>query len=115
MQYREATGEQGAQAATYKVTLTIDISDVEALWAAAAERAMAAPGMTLGDILDTIGPREDPMIAECIAMLAAPRPIAGCQLEAFDVRPAVGNATADLIQLPLGDAGRPAFMPAANG
>lgn len=71
----------------YRVTLTLSVEDAHALWSAAAERAMRAPGMTLADVLDTIGPREDPSIAECIAMLAAPAPIAGCALDDYAVRP----------------------------
>lgn len=87
--------------ASYTVTLSLTVEDARALWAAAAERALAAPGMTLADVLDTIGPREDPSIAECIAMLTAPAALPGCALESYDVIEAdMGMAAAQIIQLP---------------
>jgi len=72
-------------ASAYRVTLTLTVEDVRALWSAAAARAMSAPGLTVEDVLDTIGPREDPSIADCIAMLTAPSHIAGCMLEDYEV------------------------------
>ncbi|NYT42119.1 hypothetical protein HZY97_15215 [Sphingomonas sp. R-74633] len=75
----------GTGASSYSVSLTLSVTDARALWSAAADRALAAPGMTLADVLDTIGPREDPSIADCIAMLTGPAAIAGCAIEAFDI------------------------------
>jgi hypothetical protein len=87
--------------ATYTVTLSLTVEDARALWAAAAERALAAPGMTLADVLDTIGPREDPAIAECIAMLTAPAALPGCALDAYDVVDTdMSMMPAKIIQLP---------------
>jgi hypothetical protein len=86
---------------SFTVSLSLNVEDVRALWAAAAERALAAPGMTLADVLDTIGPREDPSIADCIAMLTAPAALPGCTLEGFDVAADMaGLAPAQIIQLP---------------
>jgi hypothetical protein len=100
---------------SFTVTLTLNVEDARALWSAAAEKAQQAPGMTLSDVLDTLGPREDPSIADCIAMLTAPAAIAGCALDDFSVRtaPAAVTGSAALIQLPVDT--RPALMPAANG
>ncbi len=87
--------------ASYTVTLSLTVEDARALWAAAAERALAAPGMTLADVLDTIGPREDPSIADCIAMLTAPAALPGCTLEGYEVLdPDMDLAPAQIIQLP---------------
>ena len=69
----------------YQVTLTLKISDVAALWAAAAQRGLAAPGSCPADVYDVIGPREDPALAECIAMLAAPALVPGCFVDDFEV------------------------------
>lgn len=69
----------------YQVTLTLKVSDVAALWAAAAQRGLSVPGSTPADVYDVIGPREDPALAECIAMLTAPAAMAGCVLDEFDV------------------------------
>jgi hypothetical protein len=60
---------------SFTVALTLTVADARALWSAAADRALAAPGMTLADVLDTIGPREDPSIADCIALLTGPAAI----------------------------------------
>lgn len=70
---------------SFTVALTLTVADARALWSAAADRALAAPGMTLADVLDTIGPREDPSIADCIAMLTSPGAIAGCAIESYEV------------------------------
>lgn len=89
-------------AASYTVSLTLTVEDARALWAAAADRALAAPGMTLADVLDTIGPREDPSIAECIAMLTAPAALPGCALDSYEVMEAdMGMLPAQIIQLPI--------------
>ena len=86
---------------SFTVSLTLTVEDARALWAAAADRALAAPGMTLSDVLDTIGPREDPSIADCIAMITSPGAIAGCTLESFEVvESAMELAPAQIIQLP---------------
>jgi hypothetical protein len=84
---------------SFTVALTLTVADARALWSAAADRALAAPGMTLADVLDTIGPREDPSIADCIALLTGPAAIAGCTVDEFDVLEN-GLAPAQIIQLP---------------
>ena len=89
----------------FTVTLTLNVEDAHALWSAAADKALQA-GMALSDVLDTIGPREDPSIADCIAMLTAPGAIAGCALNNYSVEPSL---SAELIQLP-----RPALMSVAG-
>ena len=101
--------------ASFTVTLTLAVEDAQALWAAAADRALASPGMTLSDVLDTIGPREDPSIADCIAMLTAPAAVPGCALDGFAVREAPSQVagSGQLIQMPEH---RPlTLLPAANG
>lgn len=70
---------------TVQVTLAFSIHDREALWEAAAKKGLAAPGMRLADVIDVIGPREDPALAECVAMLAPPASMAGCTLDRFDI------------------------------
>lgn len=104
-----------ATSTAFSATLTLNVEDARALWTAAAEKALQAPGMTLSDVLDTIGPREDPSIADCIAMLVVPAGIAGCTLDDFTVRTApAAVAPHGLVQLP-GDSRRLTLLPAANG
>ncbi|PSJ41963.1 hypothetical protein [Allosphingosinicella deserti] len=69
----------------YQVTLTLKVSDVAALWAAAAQRGLAAPGTNPADVFDVIGPREDPSLADCIAMLAGPVSVPGCSLDDLEI------------------------------
>lgn len=73
------------------------------LWGAAADRALAAPGMTIADVLDTIGPRENPARIDCISMLTALSGIGGCAIETYEVcqTPAAGRM---IQQLPIGSA-----------
>lgn len=78
---RDNGGEKGA----YRISLTVSVDDVDALWAAAAAKALGMPGMTLEDVYDVLGPREDPAIADCLSMLAAPPRMPGCTLEDFAV------------------------------
>jgi hypothetical protein len=66
------------------VTLSFTIRDRELLWDAAAVAGLSAAGMCLNDVIDVIGPREDPAIAECIAMLAQPASLPGCELAGFE-------------------------------
>lgn len=113
---RRSFGQLSAPSApAYTVTLSLVVEDAALLWAAAAERALAAPGATLADVLDTIGPREDPSIPECIAMLTAPKAIPGCGLDQFAVREEATPA-AHRIQLPsVMESRRPDLMPIAFG
>jgi hypothetical protein len=76
---------QRDQSETVLITVALTVRDGEALWDAAAIKGLSAPGTRLSDLIDVIGPREDPAIAECIAMLAQPAPMPGCELEDFDV------------------------------
>lgn len=67
----------------YRVTLTIAVHHADALWAAAAEKAMSRLGTRIQDVLDVIGPPEDPSISDCIAMLVLPKNLLGCEVDDF--------------------------------
>lgn len=69
----------------FQVTLTLSVRDATALWLAAAKRGLLSQGATLDDVVDVIGPREDPSIEDCIAMLVAPGAVPGCTLRNFEV------------------------------
>jgi hypothetical protein len=104
-------GSVPATGKAFTVTLTLQVEDACALWNAAADKALQA-GLALSDVLDTIGPREDPSIADCIAMLTAPAAIAGCALEDYGVAAAPLATSAELLRLPV--AGRPARLSVAR-
>lgn len=67
----------------YRINLTVVVADPQALWAAAAAKLLAMPDMTLSDVLDVIGPREDPSISDCIATMTTPVAVSGCVMEDF--------------------------------
>ena len=67
----------------YRISLTLAVTDGRALWSAAAARLLAAPGTTLDDVIEVIGPCEDPLINDCIATLAKPDTFPGCVLDDF--------------------------------
>lgn len=67
----------------YRISLTLAVTDGRALWSAAAARLLAAPGTTLDDVIEVIGPCEDPSVNDCIATLAKPDTFPGCMLDDF--------------------------------
>ena len=67
----------------YRISLTLAVTDGRALWTAAAARLLGTPGMTLDDVVEVIGPCEDPSISDCIAALAKPTDLPGCVLDDF--------------------------------
>jgi hypothetical protein len=81
-----AGGDRKDRCDAIVISVALSVRDHEALWDAAAIKGMSAPGTRLNDLIDVIGPREDPSIAECIAMLAQPALLPGCDLEDFDVQ-----------------------------
>lgn len=113
MDFRDLGDIAAKNSLAFTVTLTLTVENPRDLWSAAADRAMAAPGMVLSDVLDTIGPREDPAISECLSMLTAPKAIPGCTLEDFEIRS--GGISAQVVHLlPIQEQGSP-LLPAANG
>jgi hypothetical protein len=97
----------------FNVTLTLTVENAASLWAAAADRALQG-GMNAADMLDTLGPREDPSIADCIAMLTAPAALPGCTLDGFRVDETAPSASAQVIALPTASATRTALRIAAG-
>jgi hypothetical protein len=46
---------------------------------------LQADATTLEDVIDVIGPEEDPSIAECVTALTVPTFVAGCTLADFEI------------------------------
>ncbi len=67
----------------FRVSLTLAISDTRALWTAAAARLLAVPGTTLEEVIEVIGPSEDPSPHDCLAALTKPDVLPGCVLADF--------------------------------
>jgi hypothetical protein len=70
---------------TFRIELSLSVADASALWNAALDKGLAAPAATREDLIEVIGPSQDPDLAACLAMLTAPAAIAGCRLEDFEV------------------------------
>ncbi len=68
---------------TYRIHLTLAVTDPALLWRSAFDKGLQSPGMDIAALVDVLGPREDPAVAECIAMLTAPRAIPGCLIPDF--------------------------------
>ena len=92
-----ALAEQGLAepAKDVRVYLRFSVEDDKALWDAATQKALTMPGMRLEDVVDVIGPRDDPAIAECIAMLVGPVPLPGCALVQFEVGKSLAGRYSD--------------------
>lgn len=67
----------------FRINLTVAVHDQEALWMAAAARALAEPGIDMADVVDMIGPREAPQTDDCIAMMIGPPSLPGCRFDDF--------------------------------
>lgn len=78
MDPREFQLPRASHAAEYRLTLSVSVADVDALWAAAAARLLTSPGITQHDVEETIGSREDPWVGDCLAALWEPAAPAGC-------------------------------------
>lgn len=72
----------------FRLTMTLTVDDPAALWTAAAALAMASPGMTMRDVVETLGPLDAPQIDDCLAMLLQPERFAGCAVRSLAVVPA---------------------------
>ena len=65
----------------FRVGMDIHIDNPVSLWSLASERLMADAGMTEDDLLDTLGPREDPDLASCLTLLLDPARWPGCTVQ----------------------------------
>jgi hypothetical protein len=69
----------------FRLSVTLTVRDVEHLWRMAAARALELTGLAQSEVEDVIGPCEDPQIADCLGMLLAPRPVAGCVFKTISI------------------------------
>ncbi|HEX7852888.1 MAG TPA: hypothetical protein VF503_04255 [Sphingobium sp.] len=69
----------------YRLTLELSVEDSSRLWDAAAARYREGVGLSLAEVMETIGPREDPSIEDCLMTIALPQGVDGCLLTDFDL------------------------------
>lgn len=63
----------------YTIVLRLGVGDHAQLWNAAVARATISTRMTFDEVVETIGPCEDPNIGDCLAMLFDPSNLPGCR------------------------------------
>lgn len=68
----------------YEVILKFSVKDANLLWRAAAQRLQDS-ALELDEIEDTIGPVDDPVLQDCLMLLAMPEAIEGCVLAEADI------------------------------
>lgn len=71
----------------YTLTLELLVEDGARLWDAAAARYREGIGLSLAEVMETIGPREDPSIEDCLMTIALPDHVEGCTLTDFKLTP----------------------------
>tara|TARA_B100000678_G_C18161861_1_gene483389 strand:+ start:289 stop:621 length:333 start_codon:yes stop_codon:yes gene_type:complete len=67
----------------YRVHVSMTIGDPAALWRAARDHLLAAPGGSAKLVEETIGTEAAPFVGDCVALLCAPRALAGCSVNDF--------------------------------
>lgn len=80
----------GTPATQFEFRLKLRVENPAALWQAAARRCGSGidPSFDdIDDIVDLIGPPEDPSIADCLMVLALPDRIAGCTMTSVFLDP----------------------------
>lgn len=75
----------------FQFTLNLRVDCEGALWHAAAKHCSLSSAMPVDDIIDLIGPAEDPSIEECLLVLALPSRVAGCEMLDVRLDPCLGG------------------------
>ncbi len=75
----------------YDVVIRVAVDDVALLWRRAAAHLLSVGGLDEAGLDETIGPREDPAIADCLSVLLGPMPGLGIRYELFAVRSVQGR------------------------
>ncbi|MBR0550931.1 hypothetical protein [Stakelama marina] len=73
----------------FSVSMRLSLADVGALWAVAADKLMQSGDLDMDDVIDVIGPQEDPSLADCLAVVVGPVPPAGCEVRDFSIEEVV--------------------------
>lgn len=71
--------------ADYELTIRITVDDAGLLWRMAAAHLLTYYAASEESIEETIGPREDPGITDCLTLLLGPRPLDGAHIEAISL------------------------------
>lgn len=64
----------------YQFVLKLRVDCVAGLWTAAAQHCMRVLASAEDEIIELIGPKEDPSIEDCLTILALPPLMPGCAM-----------------------------------
>jgi len=67
--------------------MRLSVRDPGLLWRMAAAKMLSIGGFAEEDVVDVLGPMEDPSIIDCIVMLVGPCDLGGCCFEDFAIAP----------------------------
>jgi hypothetical protein len=80
MRAEQSAGEISEIFGEFQFDLKLRVESSAALWGAAAERCMQKYALSADEVVDLIGPVEDPSIEDCLMMLTLPAEIPGCAM-----------------------------------
>lgn len=84
--------EQDAQSVRYDITIRVAVDDPAMLWRTAASHLLTFDGVDEAALDETIGPREDPCVENCLSAIFGPAHMPGVRTDIFGVRPAADHA-----------------------
>ncbi|MDF0541145.1 hypothetical protein PX699_02220 [Sphingobium sp. H39-3-25] len=67
-----------ASSAKFHFTLQLEVNCPTTLWHAAAIRCLKQGNISVDELIDLIGPLEDPSLSDCVMAMALPDTIPGC-------------------------------------
>ncbi len=79
--------EHPASGQDYVFTIHVSVDDAGLLWRAAAAHLLSSGIRGEEEVIELIGPREDPEIAECLGLLLGPRQLPGVRYRAILASP----------------------------
>lgn len=75
---KNATDASPVSDQEFEFTLKIRVECLKSLWQAAAVHCMSQYNDSTDDLIDLIGPQEDPSIEDCLMALVLPERVSGC-------------------------------------
>lgn len=73
--------------ADFQITFTVSVQNADALWRAALWRhEQISEYLTQDDMVESIGPREDPCVEDCLTTMALSFALDGCSINDIEVQ-----------------------------
>lgn len=75
----------GRMSPRLRIAIDLNIQNTDDLWAHVSGRLAANYALTVDEVIETIGPRQDPDLFNCLAMLLDPPTWKGCVVDGFRI------------------------------